>query len=132
MTAMSALTATIVLPPVARSVPAARRLLGELLTAWAAERFQGEATLLLSELVTNVIRHVEGPANLTLRIDLAGPDLRVCVADSSRSRPTPTAGAGSGGGYGLSLVSALARRWGTEDHPDGKQVWFELGAVGGP
>jgi anti-sigma regulatory factor (Ser/Thr protein kinase) len=124
---MSGLTATIVLPPELRSVPAARRLLAELLTAWSAERFREDATLLLSELVTNVVRHVDGPANMTLRVDLYGPGLRVCVADGSTSRPRTQDGmAGDGGGFGLTLLTAVARRWGTDDDPSGKQVWFEL------
>lgn len=128
---MSDLTATIVLPPEPRSVPAARRLLAELLTAWSAESFREDATLLLSELVTNVVRHVDGPANMTLRVDLFGPGLRVCVADGSTARPTPRHGAtGDGGGFGLSLLTTLARRWGTDDHPSGKQVWFELDRPG--
>jgi anti-sigma regulatory factor (Ser/Thr protein kinase) len=109
---------------------------GQVLAAWAAESFCEDATLLVSELVTNVVRHVAGP--LTMRLEVAltdsGPSdggrtergLRVAVVD--RSPAPPVVGArGPAGGYGLGLVVAIADRWGSEEHRGGKRVWFELG-----
>jgi hypothetical protein len=119
------LRATLDLPPLARSIPAARQVIAQLLTAWEAERFKDDALLLLSELVTNVVRHVVGHAALTIEVQLIGPTLRVIVADGSTSTPV-LGGRGVAGGHGLWLVDTLANRWGSEEHTSGKRVWFEL------
>lgn len=120
-------SASISLPPRTRSVPAARRLVAELLGAWAAEQHRDDAGLLVSELVTNVVRHVGGAASLLLEVRLTGALLRIAVVDSSPAPPvTRPQGSGSPGGHGLWLVDTLADRWGSEDHAAGKQVWFEL------
>jgi Histidine kinase-like ATPase domain len=132
---MADLTATIELPPARRSVPAARRLVGELLQAWAAERYRDDATLLLSELVTNVIRHVDTGTPLVLHLTLSStpsaPGLRISVADTSTTPPTPrTPVPPLPGRHGLHLVAALADQWGVDHHPTGKKVWFELSPTG--
>ena len=129
------LRATVDLPPVARSAAAARRLVAQVLEAWAAESFCDDATLLVSELVTNVVRHVAGHVALRVEVALthsalAGPGLRVAVVDSS-TMPPVVGPRGPEGGYGLGLVVALADRWGSEEHGAGKRVWFELGRRAG-
>jgi anti-sigma regulatory factor (Ser/Thr protein kinase) len=126
---MSALHAALDLPTAPRSVPAARRVLTQLLTAWAAEAYSEDAALLVSELVTNVVRHVVGEAAMTVEVHLTQAALQVAVVDGSTvpadARP-PT----SQGGHGLWLVAAVADRWGSEEHVRGKRVWFELQAAG--
>jgi hypothetical protein len=102
----TAFRATIDLPPVARSVPAARRLLAQLLSAWAAEPLREIAELLVSELVTNVVRHVGGDGALQVQVRFATPVLRVTVTDSSTIVPTrldPSAA----GGHGMWLLAAV-------------------------
>lgn len=121
------LRAAIDLPRAAASVPAARRMLAELLSSWAADRFRDDATLLLSELVTNVVRHVPSLSTMVLEVRLSQPRLRVAVIDASAV--PPAAGprpAAAPGGHGLLLVEALADRWGSEALLEGKRVWFEL------
>jgi anti-sigma regulatory factor (Ser/Thr protein kinase) len=86
------------------------------------------AQLLVSELVTNAVRHAGGDGVLvraTLQADL----LRVEVHDSSPSVPGPVSPApeSAEGGRGLLLVDALADRWGVEQVTAGKRTWFELG-----
>lgn len=121
------LTATIDLPPGPGSVPAARRMLTELLGSWSANHFRDDANLLLSELVTNVVRHVASRSSMVLEVRLAGPGLRVAVVDASADPPrvltTPSRAAG---GHGMALIEALAHRWGSENLAGGKRVWFEL------
>ena len=125
---LSALNAAVDLPSVPRSVPAARRVVTHLLTAWAAEGYRDDAALLVSELVTNVVRHVAGEAAMTVEVHLTQTALQVAVVDGSTTladaRP-PTAQ----GGHGLWLVAAVADRWGSEEHGRGKRVWFELRAT---
>ncbi|WP_300008615.1 ATP-binding protein [Pseudonocardia sp.] len=121
------LTAIIDLPPEHRSVPTARRLLSELLGSWAADHYGDDANLLLSELVTNVVRHVTSGTKLVLEIHLTGLLLRVAVVDDSPAQPRVADRAGEEvGGHGLQLVASIADRWGSERHADGKRVWFEL------
>jgi anti-sigma regulatory factor (Ser/Thr protein kinase) len=120
------LHAALDLPAAVRSVPAARRLVAQLLTAWAAEAFRDDALLLVNELVTNVVRHVSGQLALRVEVALSEPGLRVAVIDSSPVLPTPRI-PGPHGGHGIRLVATLADRWGSERYNGGKRVWFELG-----
>jgi anti-sigma regulatory factor (Ser/Thr protein kinase) len=95
-----------------------------------AESQRGALRLLVSELVTNSIRHgagTEAPVALDARID--GGTIRVEVRDRGAGfemrRPVPRGAAAGFGGYGLFLVERMATRWGV-DTGDGTRVWFEL------
>jgi anti-sigma regulatory factor (Ser/Thr protein kinase) len=89
-----------------------------------------DAKLLLSELVTNSIRHSGLGADDYVQItaDWFGARLRVTVHDRPPSTAPasiaatirPVAGAASG--WGLFLVDRLASRWGTDE----VGYWFEL------
>ena len=124
---MSTLTASIDLPSARASVPAARHLLLDVLRAWAVPQDRDDAALLVTELVANVIDHVQGEAVLTLEMAFSDEWLRISVADGSSVRPVvrelehdqPR-------GRGLLLVKTIADRWGSEDHRGGKRVWFDL------
>ena len=84
--------------------------------------------LLVSELVTNAIRH--GPnsdgARVRLTARLQDDTLRVEVADEGPGfeRPGPPA-ADQIGGWGLILVDRVATRWGIVDTAP-TRVWFEV------
>ncbi len=85
--------------------------------------------LLVSELVTNAIRHAQPP--LALRATTRGPALRVEVHDGASDPPvlatqTDVGALTSESGRGLFLVASLADRWGWDGHSSGKAVWFEL------
>lgn len=110
-----------------RGVPRARREVERLLRTWDIGELADIATLLLSELLTNVLIHV-GPGtwhSLMVRHD--GANLRVEVRD-----PSPRLPASRGGGVddefgrGLALVDCLAHAWGADALPNGKVVWFTL------
>lgn len=80
------------------------------------------ARLLVSELVTNAVRHGDGEEiALVTRIDAAR--LRFEVHDAGAQAPRRREPAGAQGGYGLNLVASLASRWGAAP---GAGVWFEL------
>ena len=82
------------------------------------------ADLLVSEVVTNVIAHAKTP--FTMSVDV-GEVARVTVFDGSSILPALREMADDAeDGRGLFLVEALAHRWGVEQHPSGKQVWFEV------
>jgi anti-sigma regulatory factor (Ser/Thr protein kinase) len=78
-----------------------------------------DALLLVSELVTNSVRHAPGPCTLALAEDRQR--LTVTVSDSSRSEPrarTPDLVAGTGG-FGWHLMHRLAQRVEVEVHGTG-------------
>lgn len=85
--------------------------------------------LLVSELVTNSIRHsgVTRRGNVGLRVAVRERTVRVDVCDpGSGFEPRisiPTVGQTSG--WGLFLVEQIADRWGV-DQGGGTCVWFEL------
>jgi two-component sensor histidine kinase len=85
------------------------------------------AALLISELVTNSVRHAGGGAadQIEVAISVDGV-LHVEVADGGAGIPPEVLDAGpeADGGRGLFIVSRLARRWGAER--GGGVVWFEL------
>ncbi|MFC7583445.1 ATP-binding protein [Nonomuraea antimicrobica] len=70
-----------------------------------------DAQLVVSELVTNAMRHGGGAAQL--RLLCHGPELACVVADHSRTVPvTATPDVFSEYGRGLRLVDALCSAWG--------------------
>jgi hypothetical protein len=124
---MSTLTAAVDLYPVPASVPVARRLVLDLLRGWDAPHDGGDAALLVTELLANVVDHVAGEASFTLELSLSERWLRIAVADGSALRPVVRQlETGAPRGRGMRLVAGIADRWGAEDHAGGKRVWFEL------
>jgi anti-sigma regulatory factor (Ser/Thr protein kinase) len=109
---------------------AARRALGGLGETVSHRRLD-DIALLVSELVTNSVRH--GGAGEDDRLELAalreGERLRVEVTDwgPGFERDTrPSLPTDAVGGWGLVLVERLADRWGVERDGDATVVWFEL------
>jgi len=92
------------------------------------------AELLVSELVTNAVRHAGLPSEASIEFSVrASPEvLMVEVADTGQGFDRPpnrlrtVAGSASASGWGLFLVDRIADRWGAV-HMDGEtRVWFEL------
>ncbi len=84
------------------------------------------ATLLVTELATNAVRHAD--TEFTVYVALDDDLLRVEVQDRNHALPEVKApGLEDEGGRGMFLVDRLSTRWGAEREPDiGKRVWFEL------
>ena len=128
---MSSRTAQIDLPPIPPSVTVARHLVLELLRSWDAPHDREDAALLVTELVSNVVDHVQGEANLTLELELTGRTLLIAVIDGSSIRPVVRElSMDRPRGRGLRMVESIAERWGADDHHGGKRVWFELRPTG--
>jgi anti-sigma regulatory factor (Ser/Thr protein kinase) len=124
---VSSHNATIDLPPTAISVPTSRHLVLELLRAWDAPHDREDAALLVTELVSNVVDHVGGEANLTLELQLSDRWLRIGVVDGSAIRPVVRKlSTDRPRGRGMRMIQEIADRWGADDHLGGKRVWFEL------
>ena len=83
------------------------------------------AVLLVSELVTNAVRHAHGPCALV--VNVAGDDVELAVEDGDPQAPVARDAQGlEESGRGLLLVRALADRWGVRAVPGGKAIWFSL------
>ncbi|MEW1659937.1 ATP-binding protein [Streptomyces sp. NPDC093707] len=84
------------------------------------------AELMAGELLSNVVQHAGlGAATVTARCD--GNAITVEVSDSSRDLPRPRSPSQEDEhGRGLSIVAALADRYGTEPTASGKQCWAEV------
>lgn len=116
-------------PPETSSTPIARRFAADVLGGWGVDAETVEwALLLISELVTNAIRHADGP--IQLRMDLSALHLRVAVFDDSHRSPyLRHAEPDETGGRGLQLVEHVATEWGVDTGDTGKWVWFTLPRV---
>lgn len=141
------------LPALPEAVGDARRATKETFAAWGLEAQSELAELLVSELVTNAVRHAvprpepvfavlwpdfapngnldggmpldERDMELTLR--RGSRSLWIEVQDSDPRMPRPTRpGETDEGGRGLLLIDKLSARWGTRAAADGKVVWVEL------
>ncbi|HUA29673.1 MAG TPA: SpoIIE family protein phosphatase [Streptosporangiaceae bacterium] len=111
-------------------VATARARAARQLAAWGLEDVTFTTELLVSELVTNAIRHAQQP--IQLRIILDG-DLSCEVFDGSSSAPQlRRADRYDEGGRGLMLVAQLADRWGTRHTSAGKIIWAQQALPGRP
>jgi signal transduction histidine kinase len=83
--------------------------------------------LLVTELVTNSVRHTDAP-RITLRVAIGKSAVLTEVTDEGPGfDPETLDEAGSDTrGWGLFLVQRLAKSWGVKDDGASKRVWFEL------
>jgi anti-sigma regulatory factor (Ser/Thr protein kinase) len=81
-----------------------------------------DVALVVSELVTNAIRHAEPPVEL--EIETGEYAVVVAVADCSSDRPVARhAPEDAEGGRGLELIDLVASETGVRPEPPGKTVW---------
>ena len=90
-----------------------------------------DVRLLVSELVTNSVRHAQIGAedSIHLKVRITDDHVRVEVSDSGPGfdppAQDPTAELARDSGWGLFFVTQLADRWGVE-RDGGGRVWFEI------
>lgn len=118
----------ITLPAAGQAAALARQATREALAVWRLAHLEDTAVLLVSELVTNSVRHAcTGGPVLALRLETAGAWLRIEVHDADPRWPQPCTPTGlEESGFGLVLVDSLADRWGVCETATGKAVWAEL------
>jgi len=112
-------------PPVPASAGEVRQLVSQSLQRWGLAAAEETTLLLVTELVSNVVRHAK--TTLTLLLAYDGSRLHVGVSDEDRQMPVlAKSSIKAHQGWGLQLISALASDWGTRTSPEGKTVWFDL------
>jgi two-component sensor histidine kinase len=128
-----ATSSVMVLPYIASSVGVARRrLIADLTEAGVADTTACDAGLVLSELISNALRHASPLPGSTLEISwtLHSDSVEVAVSDGGGggvpkvNKPRNSAV----GGRGLSIVDRLSLRWGVcggRDQAE-KKVWAEV------
>lgn len=107
------------------NIGAARCFVVDTLKSWGLDELVDDGSIVVSELVTNAIIHAE--SDFAVSLSSHGDAVRLSVRDHSPVAPvmrSPLPVAISG--RGLRMVTALARRWGTDVDSDGKVVWAEL------
>ena len=120
---------TLRLNPGPEAIPAARRALDGL-TGLVERPVWEDLRLLVTELVTNGVRHGSSRGTVGVAVRLDETRVRVEVSDAGRGfspERAPMPRADGTGGWGLQLVDRVASRWGV-DVDDGTCVWFELAA----
>ncbi|MCQ9129897.1 SpoIIE family protein phosphatase [Streptomyces hilarionis] len=112
------------------AVAEARKRAVDRLEAWGLTDAAFVTELIVSELVTNAIRHGRPPVQLRLIHDRA----LICeVSDGGGTAPhMRRARTYDEGGRGLLLVAQLSRRWGTRPGARGKTIWAEQTLDGPP
>ncbi|GIE36375.1 hypothetical protein Ait01nite_094200 [Actinoplanes italicus] len=122
---MSELTAHLDVP-LDRSAPAAaRRAVAAVLEGWGFHDadWLDAAAVVVSELVTNAVRH--GGGCVSLQLEAHGGRVIVSVADGSSVVPRRRDPDGVGG-RGMALIEALSAGWTVENYQGGKRVRVEL------
>jgi anti-sigma regulatory factor (Ser/Thr protein kinase) len=117
------------LPPDVPTVRLARQTTRDALAAWQLSHLEDVAVLLVSELVTNAVRHARDTGAIGLELASVGTGLRVEVQDGDPHwRLKPSSPDDDESGFGFVLVDSLAGRWGIRRVSAGKAVWVELDA----
>jgi PAS domain S-box-containing protein len=111
------------LPAEPAVVAEARARAARQLAAWGLEEITFTTELIVSELLTNAIRHAEPPIQLRLILDGA---LCCEVSDGSSSAPhLRRADRYDEDGRGLLLVAHVSERWGSRHTRTGKTIWAQ-------
>jgi anti-sigma regulatory factor (Ser/Thr protein kinase) len=126
-------SSVVLLPYRPASVAAARyRLAAELRQAGVADPAVGDASLVLTELLSNAILHASPLVGTTVRVTwaLAAGWVEVAVSDGGgetepqTQHPPPSAT----GGRGLAIVEHLCHSWGVHTGDHGTTVWAVMPA----
>lgn len=128
-------TGSMLLPYAPASVGVARQCLtADLTQAGIRHAAIGDAALVLSELLSNAIRHARPLPGAGLQVAWALGNSQVEVAVSDGGSPTRPqrahASVSALGGRGLDIVDFLARAWGVRADDLGLTVWAVLAAPG--
>ncbi len=119
------------LPFAASSVGVARRrLVSDLIAAHVRDSAVRDVALVISELLSNALRHAAPLPGSTIRVawSIDADSVRVSVSDGG-GQTVPELGEptqAATGGRGLRIVEKLSRCWGVSTGEEGTTVWAEV------
>jgi anti-sigma regulatory factor (Ser/Thr protein kinase) len=123
----------VILPGELIAVPLARAFAKATLRLRGFEDDEYVVLLVVSELVTNSVRHSNSGKRLgglvRVTLEQQGSVLHVDVIDEGALDNTPQVlrvGADSDGGRGLELIEEMALKWGSHEVATGRVVWADL------
>ena len=114
------------------SVPSIRRtIVDDLSDGEISDEVIGECEIVVSELVTNAIRHAKPLPDGSIRVHwkVRAPRVEIEVTDGGGDdipMPKPKS-EWVNSGRGLRIVRSLAYEWGVSDERNGRTVWASLG-----
>ena len=114
------------------SAVGARRALVSALRALGVDPIVvGESEIVISELVTNAVRHARPLPDGKIRVSwsVRASVVEIDVTDGggpTSPHPAPRS-VWSAGGRGLRIVGSLAHEWGVRENPSGTTVWASMG-----
>ncbi|GAA4945883.1 ATP-binding protein [Actinoplanes utahensis] len=122
---MSELTAHLDVPLDRGAPAAARHAVTAVLTGWGFhdDDWLDAASVVVSELVTNAVRH--GGGCVEVQLEAHGERVIVSVADESSVVPRRR-DPDSLGGRGIALIEAMSAGWTVQNYHGGKRVRVEL------
>lgn len=122
---VATLTASIDLPLDAWAPRLARKALRPILTGWGFTDpgWLDSAEIVVSELVTNALRH--GGGCLELLAECHDQRVTLTAADGSAILPERR-DPSNDGGRGIMIIEMIAEQWGVNTHHEGKRVWVHL------
>lgn len=110
------------LPRSSASARIARQVVDAHTTNLGSQQQRDDATLLVSELVSNALLH--GTGEIWLQVDTEADGVRVEVSDKGNVSVAPSPTAGAHGGWGLRIVDEVSDDWGVLE--GSTRVWFRL------
>ncbi|GIJ48705.1 hypothetical protein Val02_55910 [Virgisporangium aliadipatigenens] len=108
----------------------ARRLVDRCCAEWDLAALRDHARLVVTELVSNAVRHAHTPLEVALSRRTGAVDISVRDHSGALPRPGGPVAPTVEGGRGLLVVDLLCRAWGATPTPDGKVVWATLETAG--
>jgi serine/threonine-protein kinase RsbW len=113
------------------AVDARRALVAELRALGVDPVIVDESEIVISELVTNAVRHAKPLADGKIRVNwsVRGNVVEIDVTDGggpTTPHPAPRS-VWSAGGRGLRIVGSLAHEWGVRENNSGSTVWASMG-----
>ena len=124
------MTTELALSPRDGSVREARHWLAGVLGPIHADRqLEHDVILVLSELVTNAVRHAH--TDLVCQVAVTPRTIEIAVIDADPRLPIPLPrDPARAGGFGLAITAGLSSRWGVAEFAGGKAVWASFDVAG--
>jgi anti-sigma regulatory factor (Ser/Thr protein kinase) len=122
---MGVRSGSVELPSTVSSVPVGRHFVRDLLLDWGCATAVDDASLAITELIANAVKHARTKVLVTVSVD---NDIFISVRDSAPQvlRAQVPSGPLAESGRGLRIVAAISTDWGITTDRRGKCLWFSL------